>query len=177
MKNLVNIGFGRDDLLRMSIGIIYCWFGALKFFPDLGPAEELAKTTISILTHGMVSGALAYLLLAIIEFSIGVFLIVNLFSRTTIFLALAHMGGTFMPLLLMQDAAFGESPLSLTLSGQYIIKNIVIVSALISIFPIKKSYPIGSKLKSLGSFLERIFTQPTEGQSGCGSTTNYRLGP
>ena len=35
-------------LLRMSLGAIFLWFGALKFFPDLSPAQDLATRTMSV---------------------------------------------------------------------------------------------------------------------------------
>lgn len=147
MKNLVSIEFGRDDLLRASIGVIYCWFGALKFFPELGPAEELAKTTLSVLTGNLLGEAVGYLLLAILESTIGIFLIFNLCPRVTISVALMHLMGTFMPLLLMQDVAFGETPLSLTLTGQYVMKNIIIVCALVAVYPSPTPGSIRYKLK------------------------------
>jgi uncharacterized membrane protein YphA (DoxX/SURF4 family) len=33
-------------LLRVSLGIVFLWFGILKFFPSASPAEELASRTI-----------------------------------------------------------------------------------------------------------------------------------
>ena len=41
-------------LLRVSLGVVFLWFGALKFFPDLSPAQDLATRTISVLTMGLV---------------------------------------------------------------------------------------------------------------------------
>ena len=37
-------------LLAISIGLIYVWFGALKFFQELSPAESLATETIDAMT-------------------------------------------------------------------------------------------------------------------------------
>ncbi len=37
-------------LLAISIGLIYVWFGPLKFFPELSPAESLATETIDAMT-------------------------------------------------------------------------------------------------------------------------------
>ena len=39
-------------LLRVSLGIVFVWFGVLKFFPNLSPAQELATRTIAVLTGG-----------------------------------------------------------------------------------------------------------------------------
>lgn len=41
-------------LLRVSLGIVFFWFGALKFFPGLSPAQDLAMRTIDILTFGLI---------------------------------------------------------------------------------------------------------------------------
>lgn len=117
-------------VLRISIGIIYLWFGALKYFPGVSPAEELAKETIHLLTFGLIRPELSLLLLAIWETVIGILLISGLFWRFTFWLVLIHMICTFTPLALLPHLSFSQMPFSLTLVGQYIIKNIVIISAL-----------------------------------------------
>ena len=55
------------SMLRISIGIIYIWFGSLKFFPGVSPAEDLAKETIHLLTFGLITPGLSLLLLALWE--------------------------------------------------------------------------------------------------------------
>jgi len=120
-------------ILRISIGIIYLWFGMLKFFPHLSPAEDLAKETIQILTFGLISPGLSIILLAIWETVIGFLLITGLFCRAALPLVVTHMICTFTPLILLPHLSFTHSPYALTLVGQYIIKNIVIVSALVVI--------------------------------------------
>ena len=116
--------------LRVSIGIIYVWFGALKFFPGVSPAEELAKETIHQLTFKLINPELSLLLLAIWETAIGVLLISGLYPRVVIRIVLVHMICTFTPLFLLPGVSFTSAPFALTLVGQYIVKNIVIVSAL-----------------------------------------------
>ena len=117
-------------ILRISIGIIYLWFGMLKFFPGVSPAEDLAKETIHQLTFGLISPFVSIILLAIWETIIGVLLIAGLYTRFTIRFVLVHMICTFAPLIFLPGASFTQAPLALTLVGQYIIKNIVIISAL-----------------------------------------------
>jgi hypothetical protein len=51
-------------LLRISVGIVFLWFGVLKFFPGLSPAQTLATNTMHILTFGMVPAQTALLTLA-----------------------------------------------------------------------------------------------------------------
>jgi hypothetical protein len=48
-------------LLRWAIGINYLWFGALKFFSGLSPAEALAKDTVRIITFGMIPDDVNYI--------------------------------------------------------------------------------------------------------------------
>ena len=117
-------------ILRVSIGIIYVWFGLLKFFPGASPAEGLARETIHLLTNGLVSPALSLLLLAIWETLTGALMISGLYSKWIIRVALIHMVCTFTPFLLLPSLSFVSVPFVLTLVGQYIIKNIVIISAL-----------------------------------------------
>jgi uncharacterized membrane protein YphA (DoxX/SURF4 family) len=117
-------------ILRISIGIIYLWFGILKFFPGVSPAESLARDTIHLLTFKLLDDKIALLLLAIWETAAGILLISGIYIRLTIRIVLVHMFCTFTPLILLPGLSFSEAPLSLTLIGQYIIKNIVIVSAL-----------------------------------------------
>lgn len=116
-------------LLRISVGIVFFWFGLLKFFPDLSPATDLATKTIDTLTFGIISGQVALIILALLEVAIGTGLIFGIFLRETLLLLLFQMLGTITPLFLFPAEAFTRIPYAPTLEGQYIIKNIVIVSA------------------------------------------------
>lgn len=121
------------NMLAISIGVVYLWFGSLKFFPALSPAEDLAKNTIHQLTFGLMSDFWAITLLAILEVGIGVLLLLNLWRRTTIVIALFHMALTFTPLILFPFESFQDPPWVPTLLGQYIGKNFIIVAALLSL--------------------------------------------
>ncbi|WP_238987301.1 doxx family protein [Confluentibacter flavum] len=131
---LLNINRGR--LLAISIGIIYVWFGLLKFFPELSPADGLAKHTITFLTFGLLPESISILLLAIIEVGIGLCLLLNFQLKTVISIAIIHLILTFIPVLFFPEVSFAKAPFVLTLVGQYIVKNIVIISALFFIYPI-----------------------------------------
>jgi len=125
-------------LLRISIGIIYIWFGALKFFPDLSPAESIARDTIQFLTFDLLDLNIGYLILALWELSIGILLIFNSFTKFAVILALTHMVLTFTPFIAFTDSTFEKTPYAFTLLGQYILKNIVIIFALIIVYPKKR---------------------------------------
>ncbi len=122
-------------LLSISIGIAYFWFGVLKFFPGLSPAETLAKDTIDVLVMGLIPSEISIILLAIWEILIGICLIFNIFKRFAVVIALVHMFCTFTPFFLLPASSYQDTPVHLTLVGQYIIKNLAFVCALLIIYP------------------------------------------
>ena len=126
------------NLTAISIGMVYLWFGLLKFFPNVSPAEELAKSTVDQLTFGLLPSNFSFIVLAIWETIIGILLLLNLYNRVVIIAALVHIVFTFSPLFFFPELVFKEVPFSLTLVGQYIAKNIIILSALLLLFTEKK---------------------------------------
>lgn len=120
-----------NNLLALSIGLTYLWFGLLKFFPGLSPAEDLAQNTIDTLSFGLIPAELSLIFLAIWETAIGLLLCLNLFQRSAIRLALVHLLFTFTPLFLFPEQSFTEPPFQFTIIGQYIFKNLILFSALI----------------------------------------------
>jgi uncharacterized membrane protein YkgB len=116
-------------LLRISIGIIFLWFGVLKFFPGLSPAEGLAIDTIRLLTFGFATDAVIIYGLASWETLIGLGLVLNKFMRETLLLLYLQMIGTLSPIFLFPDEVFAQFPYALTMEGQYIFKNLVVISA------------------------------------------------
>ncbi len=115
--------------LRISIGIVFFWFGAVKFFEGMSPAEEFATKTINTLTFNLFADEVTRYGLATWETLIGLGLLLNVYIRITLLLLFLQMIGTFTPLFLFTDELFHIFPFSLTMEGQYIVKNIVIVSA------------------------------------------------
>lgn len=116
-------------LLRVSLGVVFFWFGVLKFFPGVSQAEGLATATINVLTFGLLPPAVSIYILAVWECLIGLGLIFGLFMRATLLLLWLQMLGTITPLFLFPQEAFTRFPIAPTLEGQYIIKNIVLISA------------------------------------------------
>ena len=116
-------------LLRVSVGIVFLWFGFLKFFPGLSPAQELAGRTIEILSFGVVKPAVSVPMLAALETIIGLGLIFGLALRAVLLLLFFQMLGTMTPLFLFPSEVFTRVPYAPTLEGQYIIKNLVLISA------------------------------------------------
>lgn len=116
-------------LLRASLGLVFFWFGVLKFFPGLSPAQGLAIRTIDLLTFGLIPAQISILTLATWECVIGLGLISGVFMRATLFLLFMQMIGTITPIFFFPNEVFTYVPYAPTLEGQYIIKNLVLVSA------------------------------------------------
>jgi uncharacterized membrane protein YkgB len=117
--------------LRISVGIVYLWFGALKFFQGVSPAEQLATETIHRITFGLIDDHTNLMLLATWECLIGIMLIVGKFIKPTLGFMLLHMLCTFTPFIFFPQETFRYMPYGLTLTGQYIIKNIVFIAVAI----------------------------------------------
>jgi uncharacterized membrane protein YphA (DoxX/SURF4 family) len=115
--------------LRFGLGMVFLWFGALKFFPGLSPAADLARRTIQALTFGLCPGYLGLKLVGAIEAVIGLGFLSGNYLRLTLALLIFQMAGTLTPLALFPEEAFTRVPYAPTLEGQYIIKNIVLIGA------------------------------------------------
>ncbi len=122
-------------LLRFALGIVFLWFGALKLFPNLSPAEALAGRTIETLTGGLVPASVAVPFLALWEIAIGIGLLIGRWMRVTLALLFVQMLGTITPLFLFPAETWTVFPIAPTLEGQYIIKNIVLIAAAIVLGP------------------------------------------
>jgi uncharacterized membrane protein YphA (DoxX/SURF4 family) len=116
------------NILRFSLGIVFLWFGMLKFFPGISPAEDIAGRTIETLTFGLIKPSLALPLLAVWECTIGLGLITKAWLRLTLILLYFQMAGTILPILFFPHETF-KGLFVPTLLGQYIIKNFVLISA------------------------------------------------
>ena len=124
-------GFMADHglvLMRIALGIVLLWFGALKLIPGLSPAESLAGRTLEVLTLGAVPSATAVPFLGLFESLIGLGLLIGVWMRVTLGLLLLHMLGTLTPLVLFPSETFTYFPFAPTLEGQYIIKNAVLIA-------------------------------------------------
>jgi len=116
-------------ILRVGLGVIFLWFGVLKFLPGASPATDLAGRTIEILTFGMMPSSVSLVVLAVWESIIGLGLISGRFLRATLLLLVMQMLGTLTPLAFFPTETFAQLPYAPTLEGQYIIKNIVLIGA------------------------------------------------
>lgn len=115
-------------ILRIGLGIVFLWFGVLKFFPGFSPAEGLVMQTLDVMTFGLIPARVSLLLVAALETVIGVGFLSGRYMRVTLLLLAFQMVGTLTPLALFPAQAF-SAPFAPTLEGQYIIKNVVLIGA------------------------------------------------
>ena len=117
------------SIARIALGLIFLWFGALKFLPGMSEAEDVARRTLVTLTFDRVPPQICLYLLAAWECAIGLGLLWGRFLKTTLILLFLQLLGTFLPLLFFPLETWKYFPYAPTLEGQYIIKNLVLVSA------------------------------------------------
>jgi uncharacterized membrane protein YkgB len=114
--------------LRLSLGIIFIWFGLLKT-AGVSPAEPLVVATVGWMPF---FGAITWvIIIGWWEVIIGVFFLFRATIRIAIPLLAMQMVGTFLPLVILTAVTFqpGLFPYAPTMEGQYIIKNLLIISA------------------------------------------------
>jgi len=109
-------------MMRISLAIVYIWFGALKIF-GMSPAGELVEQTVY-----WFQPEIFIPILGICEVIIGLGLLIKKFIPYTILLLLLHMTVTLFPIFILKTICFDSFPFCPTLIGQYIIKNLVLIS-------------------------------------------------
>jgi uncharacterized membrane protein YkgB len=126
--------------LRICVGLVYFWFGALKFNPTTASAEGyLPAETMEAVTFHLLPLEVGIKILAIWECFIGYCLIASVLVRPALMLLLAHLALMCLPTILFPDQIWHTFPYGLTLKGQYIVKNLVfIASALVLVAGIKR---------------------------------------
>jgi len=116
-----------DALLRYAMAVVFIWFGALKPF-GLSPAEQLVLDTTSwipIPNFLWILGAW--------EVAIGLCFLFRRTIRIALILLFMHMPGTMLPLIMLPEDSYDQFPFALTVEGQYIVKNLVLIAAAIVI--------------------------------------------
>jgi uncharacterized membrane protein YphA (DoxX/SURF4 family) len=115
--------------LRIGMGILFLWFGVLKFFPGINSAEDLAVNTIQHLTFSMLAPDTGRVLLAILETFIGIGLLTGKWTRLTLLLLAFQMLGTLAPIILFPGEVFEYIPYAPTTEGRNILKNFILIGA------------------------------------------------
>jgi len=110
-------------MLRVAIGVVFVWFGGLKLI-GVSPAADLVAATVYVVPAGLFVPVLG-----VWEIAIGLCLLYRPLIRVGILLLFLQMPGTFLPIVLLPDVVFTTFPYGLTVEGQYIVKNLVIIGA------------------------------------------------
>jgi putative oxidoreductase len=125
-------------MLRLSLGLVFVWFGILKVTGQTPVGQLVADTVFWLNPDWFVP------LLGVFEVLVGVGLLVGRGLRLVLALFALQMIGTFLVLVVQPDVAFQDgNPLMLTTEGEFVVKNLVLLSA---------GLMIGSRLRALSSW-------------------------
>lgn len=127
MTSRFTVSNGLDTYLRLSVAIIYIWFGALKLF-GVSPASELATQIITF-----IPAHLWLLILGVWEVAIGICFLYRPLTKLGAWLFFPHLLGILSPLVLLPREIFTHYPLVPNLVGQYVIKNLLTVGIVLTI--------------------------------------------
>ena len=110
--------------LRVSLAVVFIWFGALKVF-GVSPVVDLVASTVYWVDPDWFVPALGG-----VELLVGVGLIANLGLRLVLAILTMQLIGTFLVFLLHPEVAFQDgNPLKLTVEGEFVVKNLVLLAA------------------------------------------------
>lgn len=129
-------------VLRIALAVVFLWFGALKVFGQ-SPVEDVVRETAFLLPEGVVIAVLG-----VWEIVIGVGLLIRVALRITLALFLVQMSGTFLTLVVLPDLSFQNgNPLLLSVLGEFVVKNIVLVAAgLVVASTIRRQVSVGNHI-------------------------------
>jgi uncharacterized membrane protein YkgB len=109
--------------LRVALGFVFIWFGLLKVL-DATPVADLVADIVPVL-----SDRSSVLVVGIVEVVVGLGLITGVAIRLTLGLFFLQMLGTFLVLVLEPGLSFDGNPLKLTVIGEFVVKNLVLLTA------------------------------------------------
>lgn len=111
-------------LLRISLAVVFVWFGVLKIF-GVTPVSELVTAVVY-----WVDPSWFVPVLGVFEVLVGLGLLVGVGMRLVLLLLVTQLIGTFLVLIVRPDLAFQNgNPLLLTTEGEFVVKNLVLISA------------------------------------------------
>ena len=111
-------------VLRISLGVVFVWFGLLKIF-EVSPVSELVARTVYWVDPDIIVPVLG-----VFEVTVGVLLLLGRALRLTLLLFVAQMIGTFLTFFVLPDVTFRDgNPFLLTVEGEFVVKNLVLISA------------------------------------------------
>jgi len=123
-------------LLRLALAAVFVWFGALKI-AGVSPVHELIAQTLPFLDADLAVPALG-----VVEVLVGLVLAIGVLPRITLLVLAGHLAGTFLTFVTASELMWGSNFLELTADGEFVVKNLVLISAalvLIGIYSGKRS--------------------------------------
>jgi putative oxidoreductase len=124
LRAIRNLRLVSLPLLRLAIGTVFLWFGALKVAGETPVADFVART-LPWFDAGFVVPALG-----LVEIVIGLALIAGRWLSLVCTVLVAHLAGTFLSLVMQPEVTFQDgNPLLLTTEGEFVIKNLVFIAA------------------------------------------------
>lgn len=111
-------------LLRVSLGLVFVWFGALKI-ANVTPVGDLVAGTLPFVDPTWFVPVLGG-----VEVALGLGLLLGRAITVVSAVLVGHLCGTFLVLVMQPELAFqGGNPLLLTTIGEFVVKNVVLISA------------------------------------------------
>ena len=110
-------------LLRLALATVFVWFGALKL-AGVSPVHELIAQTLPFLDADLTVPALG-----VVEVAIGLVLAIGILPRITLLVLAGHLAGTFLTFVTASELMWGSNFLELTADGEFVVKNVVLISA------------------------------------------------
>jgi uncharacterized membrane protein YphA (DoxX/SURF4 family) len=110
-------------LLRMALAVVFVWFGALKF-TGASPVRDLIAATLPFVNPDVAVPALGG-----IEIAIGLAVALGRLPRVTLLVLAGHLVGTFLTFVTAPQLMWGSNPLMLSSDGEFVVKNLVLISA------------------------------------------------
>lgn len=130
-------------MVRVGLGLVYLWFGALKV---VGRSDVFS----------LVAGTLPFLnpnvfvpVLGVIECFIGLGLIFGKMPRFVFVVVVFHLLGTFLTIFTVPNMLWHDhNPLLMSTDGEFVFKNIVLISAVLVLLGMSSRARLGSAEKS-----------------------------
>lgn len=108
--------------LRIALGIIFIWFGFQKFL-GFNSVYQLMTNSIT----PFIAAGIGLKLFGILEILIGIFILFHVLPTLTYIILTLHLLGTFTPFLFGTELMFDPYFPILSLNGEFVLKNIVLI--------------------------------------------------
>jgi len=117
---------------RVALFIIYFWFGFLKVI-GVSPAEVLVEHLYLLTIKLLVDFRIFFVFFGVLECVIGLLWLVPKWTKWSLYLMILHLCLTVLPIVVLPHDTWADY-FTPTLVGQYIIKNLVLLSSALVIY-------------------------------------------